>query len=74
MNCTNLISLKLYRINCLTDQDIKFMLCNPRLSEQLRELELDRVFELHTMSYEVIHSILYYYHIAFPYTFFHFGG
>ncbi|CAD7083101.1 unnamed protein product [Hermetia illucens] len=54
MNCTNLRSITLYHIDSMRDQDMKFLLCNKRLNENLQELSLDQVTELTSIAYQYI--------------------
>lgn len=61
LNCDKLDSLYLYRINNFCEQDMKFLLSNTRLNSRLKELELDRIFQLNSMSYEVIFKYIIYY-------------
>lgn len=57
LNCHSLHSLHLYRVTDLVDDDIQLMLL--RLKDRLRELILDRVFELNESAYEVSGHIEY---------------
>lgn len=61
LNCESLNCFNLYRFDDLSDQDMRFMFDNPRLTNRLKELTLDRVFTLNEMSYEVCSGKLLYF-------------